>query len=226
MFMRKSSIRAYLLLAGVTVALSLFCAPTRAMADFKLEYSVDGAPFTVIDNGSNFISVTIDGLTVQGTGSASTSTAMSSGDLGVSGTSAAAHTIVVLTWFSPVITQPPPQTFTYAMTGSLLPFSAGSSIVMQDWVNSDIVTAFGKAGDLLNTHPQSPPASGSGGFSDSSSYSVTQQTTIVVTAATSISSDSNYAITTAPAPAGIFLVLSGAPLLGVAQLLRRRKVVI
>jgi len=212
--------RKLLCVAALLVGAVALGMPSSVDAAFKLRYSVDGGAFTTIDNGTNFITTTIDGLTVSATASGSTNASTTLMDTSVTGALDAAHTIVVETTFTNLLTQPP-QTIIYAMTGSLLPSGAGT-ITDQDWVdsaNGEFVTSGGTI--VFNTGAHSPNFSGSGAFSTPTFYSVAQRTTITTTGAASISSDSNLQIST-PAPAAVVLLFSGLPIAGLTWLRRRK----
>jgi hypothetical protein len=208
------------LLAGATI----FGAPTRAHAAFMLEYSVNGGAFVVVTQTPTFISTQVDGLTIQATASNSESVPITTIDLGVSGTSSPAlNDLLVRAWLSDIPTTPPPQTLTFSFTGSVLPTG---TLTEHTWVQSDNVTPFSLSGNLANTGSLAVPAGGSISFNGTVPYATTLESHFSGLSGTnSLSSDNNDSITAAnvPAPAGIVLVLSGMPMLGLGAWLRRRK---
>jgi hypothetical protein len=209
---------------GVALAsFAVLFTAANAKAAFMLEYSTTGTggPFTVVTGSATFITTTVDGLTVQATASNSATIQSTTFDLGVNGTATGAVDLVVRAWLSNIPTAPAPQTLTFNFTGSVLPPTSGT-LTEHTWVQSDNTTAFSLSGNLANTGALTPNASGSITFNGTVPYSATVENHFTLTAGASISSDNNNIITSVPAPAGLVLVLSGLPLLGLGGWLRRR----
>jgi hypothetical protein len=213
--------RNFLPLAALLVGAVVLGAPTRAHADFALEYSVNGGAFTVVNNGTGFDSVTVDGLTIQATGSASVSTGLSLIDLSVSGnyTGNATLNLVVEASLTGITTAPPPQVLVYKQTGSLLP-ATGGSITEETWVNQTSTLFDTTTGLLAVTGANTPNSSGSITFSGTVPYAATAKNTINITSpgplGESISSDNNNSITPTPEPTTGALFLTALPLLGLS----------
>jgi hypothetical protein len=212
--------RNFLPLAALLVGAGVLGAPTQAHADFALEYSVNGGAFTVVNNGTDFVSVTVDGLTIQATGSATVSPGFSTLDLGVSGsyTGSTALTLVVKASITGVTTAPAPQVLDFSQTGSLKPPSSGS-ITEETWVNQTSTLFDTTTGLLADTGANTPNSSGSISFSGTVPYTATAQNTIKITTTgtqggESISADNNNSITPTPEPSTGVLVFTAMPLLG------------
>jgi hypothetical protein len=211
--------------AALAVA-AILGAPARAHAAFELEYSTTGVggPFTVVTGTPTFITTTIDGLTISATASNSTSAPTTTIDLGVEGSATSALDLVVRVWLSDIPTAPGPQNLHFDFTGSV---EGSGTLTEHTWVQSDNTTAFSLSGNLANTGALTPNASGNIGFDGTVPYSATLENHFVLTDdEASISSDNNNSITSSsavPAPAGLVLVLTGLPVLGVGSWLRRRK---
>lgn len=229
--------RKFLPIVAVLVGAGMFAAPTQAYADFELRYSTNGGSTftTVIDNGvgdlnsnTGNILVNVDGLNITGHGTAASNVQSTLVDLGVSGnySAGAALDLIVQVWLNPTLTAPPPQTLTYQFTGSVLPTGSGS-IAETTWINNNSTPFDTATGNVLKVGPLPPtsPAAQTAQFSATSPYSITVGTEVTIAAGAglvSISSDNNNQITAAPAPAGLLLMLSGAPILGLACFLRRK----
>jgi hypothetical protein len=192
-----------------------------AWADFELRYSTNGgATFTTITGtvGTPIVA-TVDGLNVIASTTSSISTGLSTIDLNVNGTATSPNIVVQATMTS-VTTAPPPQVLTFAYTGSLIGAVTGVTFTMQTWVDNANAD-FGIPG-TFSPGAKNVPSSGSATFNGVVPYSVTVGTNLSYTGLATISSDNNDAITPAPAPAGLLLLVSGAPALALAWLRRRK----
>lgn len=215
-------------LVAALVAAALVGGATPARADFRLRYKVDGGAFTTVlgtllPNGTWVVGANILGVDISATASAfgNTSAATTLMDTSANGIVFGAHTIVVETTFTDILTAPPPQTATYNMTGSNLG-ALGGSITMQDWV--DVNNGLFNTSAPITTGALAPGSNGTFEFSASPPYSLTQRTTISTgSGITSFSSDNNLQLRPAPAPASLILLASGAPVFTFGWL-RRRKV--
>jgi hypothetical protein len=196
-------------------------APTQARADFELRYSINGGSFVTIGTTANnpgSISGSVDGINIIGTASDLLMTAISKIDLSVSGTlNTSITSLVIQASVTDVPTQPPPQTLSWVNTSSSDP---GTGEKAQGWVNSSNLL-YAMTG--VTTGPLTAPASGSTSFSYSSAYSWTVQYSVgALGFGTALSDDNKETVSPSPAPAGLYLALSGAPVLGLAWLRRRR----
>jgi hypothetical protein len=216
------------IVAAGLVGAAILGAPTRARADFELRYSVNGGPFTTLTTAGGFLTTTIDGFTISATASGNSSTSVTTMDLGVSGAYPAgpALTLVVQAWLNPVVTAPAPQNLRFAFTGSIFSFGTAGTITDETWVTQNSTPFDNTTGLLADTGPHSPTTIGSAGpFNGTVPYSLELGTTINIAAGSgiqSISSDSNAEIVPAPAPASLLLLCTGAPILGLAWLRRRK----
>jgi hypothetical protein len=218
---------------AVLVGAAILGVPTLAHADFELRYSIDGgatfsAPIT--DSGNpGFISVRVDGLTIEATASGSLGASLSSLDLGISGQQQVGqnYDLVVQATVTGVPTAPSPQTLGWSFTsGTDLD---GLTETAHGWV-STTNTAFDiTTGIVANTGSLTAPASGSTSFSATPPYSWTEQYTLTGTstgaAGTNISADDSQTITASavPEPATIMTAFAAMPFLGLGAWLRRRK---
>jgi hypothetical protein len=220
---------------------------TPARADFEIRISTDGGatwaatnsepanpPFGVLSPIS--VSANSGGstltFTASGTGNAFSSTGQSFLDLSVSGSiaPATAVNIVVETSITSVPTQPPPQTLSWSFTGGSSPLT-GLTENGQGWVdaaNGLYGGAIGGPGFTpgVSTGSLTTPSTGSKGFSDALAYSQTLQYTLHGTSGSqpaTISTDDRNTITPGPVPAGLLLVLTGMPVMGLGAWLRRRR---
>jgi hypothetical protein len=219
-------------LAGIAMAR---LAPS-AHADFQLRYSTDGgATFSApVTSGGPGTLVAFPGLTSITATSSTNASVAASLDLLVGGSVPVGLTqLVIQATLTGVLTSPPPETLTYHFTGSILPTGgtlSGVTFTGETWIdqsNQDFGGALlgpGGTNIIADTNPQAIPAGPTSfSFSGVSPYSITTQLVLTfnVTGGTgaSISADLNNTVTV-PAPAGIVLLLSSAPVF--ALIWRRR----
>ncbi|AMV24255.1 hypothetical protein VT84_07655 [Gemmata sp. SH-PL17] len=206
-------------LAAVLVGTAIFGAPTQAQAAFAIQYSIDGGTFITINDGDS-----VAGLKI--TASSYTDPTVSLLDLHVTGTfipSSETHTIVIQATVTDLTTAPAPQTLTTKFTGGT---STGTATFTgQSWVD-DANNLFGipgtfTTGSIVPGNGITPDFVGS--FTGNVPYSLTTQITIATEGRKEVNlgADIDNVVTPTPAPAGIVLVLSGLPLLGIARLRRR-----
>lgn len=214
------------LTVAVLAGIGMFALATEARADFALRYSVNGGGFTTVNNGTNFINVTIGSLTIGATGSATGPTpGLTTMDLGVSGQHTGALTLLVQISLNGINTAPALQNLIYAFTGSLGGSAgAGSSLAFQAWANNTATLFDTATNTVANTGSLPPGSSGSIPFNGVVPYTATLQILITLTGGVgSISSDNNVSITPAPAPAALVLFATAVPGLAFGWVRSRRK---
>ncbi|VTR96971.1 unnamed protein product [Gemmata massiliana] len=207
-------------LAAVLVGTAVFGAPTQARAGFVIQYSLDGGAFTTVNSGD-----TIDGLKI--TASSYGDPTVSLLDLHVTGVFTPGvvetHTIVIQATVTDLTTAPAPQTLTTKFTAGTT--TANAAYTGQSWVDNGNAE-FGIPGTF--TTGALTPGDGItpnfvGNFTGIPKYSLTTEIRIDTTGTrdVNIGADIDNVITPTPAPAGLVLMLSGLPLLGIARLRRR-----
>jgi len=227
-------------MGALLVGAAILAAPAQAQATFQIRVSTDGgANFgaAVSDNqiGQDFnpatgiITINVGGLLVTATTTGGTSQPLSTLTLNVSstgvGTVASSTGLVVQASMDFLQTAPPPQTLTSRFTDSTQPLLQTGFPTSRTWIDQSN-TLFGTTGggiklDTGNLSPSS--ATNVYSFSGSTPYSITTQ---IVTgpydANTELSLNTTDRIVV-PVPAGLVLVLTGIPALGLGTWFRRRR---
>jgi hypothetical protein len=209
----------------VTVALAAFAAlftGSNAEAAFQLRYSINGGAFVPVTGSATFIQTQVGGLNIGATATNDTSSNITHIDLAVDGTvSAGLTSLIVQASLTDINTAPAPQVLAYTMQGT-----APGTVTER----ADVSTGNGlfdpatPAGNT--TGNQNPDASmnlvGALVVNGGNTYSATLTNSFAFTGTGVVSSDNGVTITPTPAPAGLLLVLSGTPVLGLGYWLRRK----
>ncbi len=211
-----------------------------ARATFEIRYSTDGGSTfsTAVSDGSagdlnpgtGTIEVDVDGLLVTATTSGGTSSSLSTMDINVQSTGvntpASSTTIIVQASMDNLLTAPPPLVLLNRFTDDSIP---AVSTTAESWISTgnSLFTTSGASVvlDTLGIAPAIAPGFlAFGEFTAGSPYTVTEQVSVAPYAAdTGLNIDNNDRIVSTPAPAGLLLVLSGLPMLGLGMWLHRRR---
>lgn len=230
--------RKFLLLGAVLMGIAMAGLAPPARANFALRYSTDGGG-TWTTGVVNMPVLFVGGGTIAVT-STSNGPLGSSLDLLVSGVQVANGDLRIQASLDGLLTMPPPETLTYHYTGGNLIVNNGQNPSMtintftgETWIDQSNQLFGGATGGpagaivIADTLAQSIPAGPtSTGFSGSSPYSITTELHLNLTvsnASDSLSADLNNTISAAPAPAGVVLVASSVPFLGLVWRRRRNK---
>lgn len=226
-------LRKLLTLGAVLAGVALLAVPTQARADFELRASNDGGAtfaFSNSDTNGAPLSLTVGTLNIIASTTSNNLTGFASIDLGISGNPTAAFNVVIQATLTGILTGPPPENLHFAFGADTFGNSAlYTSGVWVDQSNQDFGGAtFGSPGGtnvVAHVSPQGVPASGNVGFTANSPYSATVQTQLqrTGTGPITLSQDSGLQITPGPAPAGLVLLLTGIPALGLGWLRGRKK---
>jgi hypothetical protein len=224
--MRRRSVFLGAILAGIAIA---GLAPA-ARAGFELEYSVNHGVFhVVVGSGSGtladpyFANAFIGHLTISATGSGTTTPGISSLDLSVGGVEAANTNIRIFVSMTDVVTAPPPESLTTTFGNAQ---DTNATVTMADYLAAS--NHFFDLSDPVvgpMTVPASVTINGSAKVSLTPNYSWTLGTTLDTThhgQSNTLSTDNNGQLTTTPAPAGLVLLASAAPMLVGGTWWRRR----
>jgi hypothetical protein len=225
-------------LMAALVGVAILAAPSAARADLQIRFSTDGgSTFSVpVTSSTNpgMVSVTVDGLTFSGTGNSNLTTGSSTLDLSAGGTLLAgnyngSHSIVIQLTVTSVPTQPPPQTLSGNITGSILNDPSHQlTQTGQGWISTSNAAFNTTTGIVANTGVLPIPTAAIGpiSFSTSSAYSWTLQYTIsgnYTGVGASVSSDHNEQIVAGSAPASLVLLLTGMPVVSLGAWRRRQR---
>jgi hypothetical protein len=221
----------------VLVAATILGVPSSARAAFKLSLQEDGGAITQVDSEADFTTVTYNAtfgdfkVTLYG---GSSDNGITISDLGAGVTSIqnsglGAHTLTIyLTQTNYTLPPGNPLNVESGLGGSVTTGTVGLTGIFQAYADKNN-NEFGMA-DYTNG-PQTATQTGStfdtgsasGEFSRAGDYSLTSVATLNISAGGKINVTYHEDVTPTPAPAGILLVLSALPILGIGTWLRGRK---
>lgn len=229
-------------LCAVLAGIAMTGLAPAARASFMIEYSINGAAYSeanVVTGGTGtlgspyYADVFIGNLTILATGGGTTTTSVSTLDLSVGGTENASTKIQILVSMTGVETAPPPESLQTSMGAGILSGSLGQTpgakLTMAEYLAASN-TLFDTTTAVVG--PQTIPASTTitntatvnltPNYSWTASMTIDNSSNSYTTNNMSLTNDGTLTALPAPAPGGLVLLASAAPVLLAGTWWRRR----